>query len=156
MLVGERRDEVAVAAVDALGVEPLQIEERVGAEHGRPEEDLVESLLILLSGAAGAAAQNEILIDGKADDVRAPLLRDAVDFGAGDGGSGEEALLVGVGVFEAGAVDTAEEYGEAGEGVHDAVAGGAEWREVVGEDAFHNETRRSAGQKRAFRMAAIA
>jgi hypothetical protein len=90
-------------------------------------------LLVFLAGAAGTATENEILIEGEADDIAAPPLNDELNFGSGERGSGEEALFVGAGVFEARSVDAAEEDGFAGGGVDDAVAGGAEEGEVVGE-----------------------
>jgi len=122
----------------------LQVEERVGAEHRGPIDDLVEGLPVFLGGAAIVAVKNKILIKGEADDVAPPTLGDELNFVAGEGGSGEEALLVGVGVLQAGAVEAAEEDGLAGGGVDDAVAGGTEAGEIVGEAGGQEGTSRDS------------
>jgi hypothetical protein len=78
---------------------------------------------------AKTAAQNEVLIEGKSDNVGTPVVDDELDFSAGKRSSGKEAFIVRAGILQSGSIDAAQQDGLAGGEVDDAIAGSAERRE---------------------------
>jgi len=98
--IRQGRNKVPVAAVNALGIEPLKIEERVGAKERRPVDHLIERLLILLTRASIAPAKNKVLIDWDTNNGAMPLLNDELNLRARDGCSGKEPLLIWTTILE--------------------------------------------------------
>jgi hypothetical protein len=125
--VGQGWNELASAAEGGIRIQPLEIEEGVGAAGGGPVDYAVEVMKVLAGGATAAAVESPILIERDADDIAVPFANDVADLIPGETGGGGESILVGLGVLEAGAVDAAQQYGSARGSVDDAISGCREW-----------------------------
>jgi len=96
---------------------------------GGPGDDGVERTQVVFAGEGGAAAEGPVLVEGDADDVAAPVEGVALEFAGREGGGEEEAVVAGLAVFEAGAVEAAQEEGLAAGGDGELAAAHGEPRQ---------------------------
>lgn len=102
--IRQRRDELAVGAEGAIGIEPLKIEEGIGSVSGGGRDDGVDLIEVVLTSCRAAAMESPVLVERDAENVRAPIQGPVGYFGRGDNGP-----LSRLGVFQARAIDASKE-----------------------------------------------
>ena len=134
--VRQRRNAIYFAfnrATRSIGVQPLQIEDRIRAALSRPLDYLVQSALIILRAPFAPAMQCPVLVEGQTDHTAVPCFDDLAYFGLRNPGRLQKTAFSRFGILEARSVHAAKPDWLARIRADDLIAGRSEPGKAVRE-----------------------